>query len=89
MTKSTAVLLLDFGSGSAGEMIDLIRRARETSPHTKIIFLLSESDASSIDISQLEPYACLHKPIEPTSVVELALHALNRQVLNASNQFQK
>jgi dolichol-phosphate mannosyltransferase len=83
MTRSTAVLLLDFGSGSAGEMIDLIRQARETSPHTRIIFLLSESDASSIDISQLEPYACLYKPIEPTSMVELALNALNRQVLYA------
>jgi len=83
MTRSIAVLLLDFGSGSAGEMIDLIRQARETSPHTRIIFLLSESDASSIDISQLEPYACLYKPIEPTSMVELALNALNRQVLYA------
>ncbi len=83
MTTSIAVLLLDFGSGSAGEMIDLIRQARETSPHTRIIFLLSESDASSIDISQLEPYACLYKPIEPNSMVELALNALNRQVLYA------
>ncbi len=83
MTRSTAVLLLDFGSGSAAEMIDLIRQTRETSPHTRIIFLLSESDATSIDISQLEPYACLYKPIEPTSMVELALNALNRQVLYA------
>jgi CheY-like chemotaxis protein len=83
MTRSTAVLLLDFGSGSAAEMIDLIRQVRETSPYTKIIFLLNESDASSIDISQLGPYACLYKPIEPTSMVELALNALNRQFLYA------
>jgi len=83
MTKSIAVLLLDFGSGSAAEMIDLIRQTRETSPQTRIIFLLSESDATSIDISQLEPYACLYKPIEPTSMVELALNALNRQVVYA------
>jgi glycosyltransferase involved in cell wall biosynthesis/CheY-like chemotaxis protein len=83
MVRSIAVLLLDFGSGSAAEMIDLIRLAREASPQTRIIFLLSESDASSIDISQLEPYACLYKPIEPTSMVELALNALNRQVLYA------
>jgi glycosyltransferase involved in cell wall biosynthesis len=83
MTRSIAVLLLDFGSGSAAEMIDLIRQTRETSPHTRIIFLLSESDASSIDISRLEPYACLYKPIEPTSMVELSLNALNRQVVHA------
>jgi CheY-like chemotaxis protein len=83
ISKSIAVLLLDFGSGSAAEMIDLIRQAREISPHTRIIFLLNESDASSVDISQLEPYACLYKPIEPTSMVELALNALNRQVLYA------
>jgi CheY-like chemotaxis protein len=83
MTRSTAVLLLDFGSGSAAEMIDLIRQVRQTSPHTRIIFLLNESDASSIDISQLGPYACLYKPIEPTSMVELALNALNRQFLYA------
>jgi glycosyltransferase involved in cell wall biosynthesis len=83
MTRPVAVLLLDFGSGSAAEMIDLIRLAREASPHTKIIFLLNESDASSIDMSRLEPYACLYKPIEPKSMVALALNALNRQVLYA------
>lgn len=83
LTGPVAVLLLDFGSGSAAEMIDLIRLAREASPHTKIIFLLNESDASSIDMSRLEPYACLYKPIEPKSMVALALNALNRQVLYA------
>jgi CheY-like chemotaxis protein len=83
MTRSIAVLLLDFGSGSAAEMIDLIRLAREASPHTRIIFLLSESDANSIDISQLEPYACLYKPIEPRSMVGTALNALSREVLYA------
>ena len=81
MTRSIAVLLLDFGSDSAAEMINLIRLAREASPQMRIIFLLSESDAGSIDISQLGPYACLYKPIEPTSMVELAMNALNRQVL--------
>jgi CheY-like chemotaxis protein len=80
-SSSIAVLLLDFGSGTATEMIDLIGVAREVSPHTRIIFLLNESDASSVDISQLEPYACLYKPVEPTSMAELALNALDRQVI--------
>jgi glycosyltransferase involved in cell wall biosynthesis len=85
MATSIAVLFLNFGSGSAAEMIGLIQRAREVSPHTRIICLLSEADANSIDISQLEPYACLYKPNEPTSVVELALNALNRQVLHGKD----
>jgi glycosyltransferase involved in cell wall biosynthesis len=81
LTNSVAVLLLDCGSGTAAEMVELIHMARETAPHMRIIFLLGETDADLIDIPQLEPYACLYKPIEPTSIVELALNALHRQVL--------
>jgi glycosyltransferase involved in cell wall biosynthesis/CheY-like chemotaxis protein len=72
------VLLLDSSSGTGTEMMELVRVARSTSSNPRVIFLFSDTDANSAEMSQVGAFAALLKPVEPTLVVGLARNALSR-----------
>jgi CheY-like chemotaxis protein len=72
------VLLLDSSSGTGTELVELVRVARRTSPNPGVIFLLSATDASPAEMTQVGAFAAVLKPVEPTIVVGLAQNALSR-----------
>jgi DNA-binding NtrC family response regulator len=72
------LLLLDSSSGTGSEMTELVRVARRASPDLRVIFLMSDTNASPADMTQLGAFAALFKPVEPTAVVGLAQDALGR-----------
>jgi DNA-binding NtrC family response regulator len=72
------LLLLDSSSGTGSEMMELVRVARRASPDLRVIFLMSDTNASPADMTQLGAFAALFKPVEPTAVVGLAQNALGR-----------
>jgi CheY-like chemotaxis protein len=78
MSGPVEVLLLDSSSGTGTEMMELVRVARITSPNPRVIFLFSDSDANSAEMTQVGAFAALLKPVEPTIVVGLAQNALSR-----------
>jgi dolichol-phosphate mannosyltransferase len=69
------VLLLDSSSGTGSEMMQLIRVARRASP---LIFLMSDTNTSLADMTQVEAFTALFKPVERTAVGGLAQNALGR-----------
>lgn len=83
MSGPVEVLLLDSSSGTAAEMLELVRAARRASPNPRVIFLFSDKDANPADMTQIGAFAALLKPVEPTIVVGLAQNALStgRQTL--------
>jgi glycosyltransferase involved in cell wall biosynthesis len=83
MSGPVEVLLLDSSSGTAAEMLELVRAARSSSPNPRVIFLYSDEDANPADMTQVGAFAALLKPVEPTIVVGLAQNALStgRQTL--------
>lgn len=85
MSGPVEVLLLDSSCGTGSEMTELVRVARRTSPNPRVIFLFSDRDANPADMTQIDAFAALLKPVEPTIVVGLAQNALNtdRQTLLA------
>jgi hypothetical protein len=56
----------------------LVRIARSTSPNPRVIFLFSDTDVNSAEMTQVGAFAALLKPVEPTIVVGLAQNALSR-----------
>ena len=76
MNGPVEVLLLDSSSGTGTEMMELVRVARRTSPNPRVIFLFSDRDANSAEMTQIGAFAALLKPVEPTIVVGLAQNAL-------------
>jgi CheY-like chemotaxis protein len=78
MSGPVEVLLLDSSSGTGTEMMELVRVARSTSPNPRVIFLFSDTDMNSAEMTQVGAFAALLKPVEPTIVVGLAQNALNR-----------
>jgi dolichol-phosphate mannosyltransferase len=83
------VVLIDSSSGTASEMMELVGVARRTSPNPRVIFLFSDANTNSADMSRLGAFAALgafatlFKPVEPAIVVGLAQRALRlgRQAL--------
>jgi CheY-like chemotaxis protein len=78
MSGPVEVLLLDSSSGTGTELVELVRVARRTSPNPGVIFLLSDTDASPAEMTQVGVFAAVLKPVEPTIVVGLAQNALSR-----------
>jgi len=78
MSSPVEVLLLDSSSGTGTEMMELVRVARSRSPNPRVIFLFSDTDANSAEMTQVGAFAALLKPVEPTIVVRLAQNALSR-----------
>jgi CheY-like chemotaxis protein len=78
MSGPVEVLLLDSSSGTGTELVELVRVARRTSPNPSVIFLLSGTDASPAEMTQVGAFAAVLKPVEPTIVVGLAQNALSR-----------
>jgi len=78
MSGPVEVLLLDSSSGTGTEMMELVRVARSRSPNPRVIFLFSDTDANSAEMTQVGAFATLLKPVEPTIVVGLAQNALSR-----------
>ena len=78
MSGPVEVLLLDSSSGTGTEMMELVRVARSTSPNPRVIFLFSDTDVNSAEMTQVGAFAALLKPVEPTIVVGLAQNALSR-----------
>jgi glycosyltransferase involved in cell wall biosynthesis len=78
MSGPVEVLLLDSSSGTGTEIMELVRVARSTSPNPRVIFLFSDTDTNSAEMTQVGAFAAVLKPVEPTIVVGLARNALSR-----------